>query len=442
MKFALTLFLAAASLLTAEPAAQLWDERAPLLKADEIPVLQDARFTVIKPYEFNKDGYRFLHGVALCFHKGRLYASFGHNKGGENTDTEEGRFCVSDDDGKTWGGVRTIDSGDGPVGVSHGAFLSHGGTLWAFHGAYTGTMQGVHTRAYVLDETTEQWQPKGTVIEGGFWPMQEPQKMEDGNWIMAGLKVGAGDPAIVAISHGEDLTKWDVVPIPQAKELKKMWGESTVIVNGKRVTNIARYGDTAEALVATSEDYGRTWGEMRASNLPMTTSKPIAGTLSTGQRYLVCTTTADSGKRRSPSTIAVSGPGETVFSKVFVIRHAEFPSGPGESNKGAALSYPYAVEHDGKHVFDAACQPGSQLDAICIDVSNEGVAHYRSKTAAVTPSALVKNPYTQKLTRSEFLVPTEIMKRGENQIAIAVNRKGPFPPSTFVKVEKVEMHLK
>jgi hypothetical protein len=34
------------------------------------------------------------------------------------------------------------------------------------------------------------------------------------------------------------------------------------------------------------------------------------------------------------------------------------------------------------------------------------------------------------------------MKRGENQIAIAVNRKGPFPPSTFVKVEKVEMHLK
>jgi len=31
------------------------------------------------------------------------------------------------------------------------------------------------------------------------------------------------------------------------------------------------------------------------------------------------------------------------------------------------------------YVFDAACHPGSQLDAICIDVSNEGVAHYRSK---------------------------------------------------------------
>jgi hypothetical protein len=334
--------------MAAEPAAPLWDERAPLLKTAELPVLHGARFSVIKPYEFNKDGYRFLHGVALCFHKGRLYASFGHNQGGENTDTEEARFCVSQDDGKTWGEVRTMDAGDGPVGVSHGAFLSHNGTLWAFHGAYTGTMKGVHTRAYVLDETTQQWQSKGTVIEGGFWPMQEPQKMEDGNWIMAGLKVGAGDPAIVAISHGEDFTQWDLVPIPQAKVLKKMWGESTVIVNGKRVTSLSRYGGGAEALIATSEDYGRTWSEMRPSNLPMATSKPIAGTLSTGQRYLVCTTTADSGKRRSPLTIAVSRPGETLFSKVFVIRHAEFPGGPGESNKGAALSYPYAVEHDGK----------------------------------------------------------------------------------------------
>ncbi|MGZ0174656.1 MAG: LamG-like jellyroll fold domain-containing protein [Planctomycetales bacterium] len=325
----------------------LWDNRVPILKAAELPMLKYVRFSVIKPYEFDNDGYRFLHGVGLCFHKGRLYASFGHNQGGENTDTEEARFCVSDDEGKTWSDVRTIDSGEGPVGVSHGAFLSHNGTLWAFQGAYTGTMSGVHTRAYVLDEASDQWQPKGTVIEDGFWPMQQPQQMEDGNWIMAGLKVGEGNPAIVAISHGDDFTSWDVVSIPQATGLN-MWGESTVIVSGKQITNISRYGDKAEALVATSEDYGRTWSEMRPSNLPMTTSKPIAGMLSSGQRYLVCTTTVDSGKRRSPLTIAVSRPGESLFSKVFVIRHAEFPDGPGESHKSAALSYPYAIEHDGK----------------------------------------------------------------------------------------------
>ena len=80
----------------------------------------------------------------------------------------------------------------------------------------------------------------------------------------------------------------------------------------------------------------------------MAASKPYCGTLSTGQRYLICTTTADSGNRRSPLTIAVSRPGEKTFSRVFVIRHAVFPDGPGPSHANASLCYPYAVEHDGK----------------------------------------------------------------------------------------------
>lgn len=323
-------------------------------KAAELPALQNVRFSVIKPYEFKKDGYRFLLGVALCFHKGHLYASFGHNKGGENTDTEEARYRVSEDEGRTWSAVKTIASGEPGLAVSHGVFLSHQGSLWAFHGSYRGTMQGVHTRAYRLNETTGEFEKLGVVIEGGFWPMQEPQKMVNGNWIMAGISArgdapaGGTHPAAVAISRGDDFTKWDLVIIPPAEDLGGMWGESAVIVDGKRVTNISRYGAKSRALVATSEDYGRTWTTMRPSDLPMATSKPYASILSTGQRYLVCSTTADGGAYRAPLTIAVSRPGETLFSKVFVIRHANFPDGPGESHPGAALAYPYAVEHEGK----------------------------------------------------------------------------------------------
>jgi len=129
-----------------------------------------------------------------------------------------------------------------------------------------------------------------------------------------------------------------------------VWGESAVIVEGKRITNLSRYGADARALTATSEDYGRTWTAMRPSNLPMATSKPYAGVLSTGQRYLVCSTSADGGGRRSPLTIAVSEPGEEKFRGVFVVRHAAFPEGPGESHRNAALSYPYAIEHDG-HLY-------------------------------------------------------------------------------------------
>ena len=86
---------------------------------------------------------------------------------------------------------------------------------------------------------------------------------------------------------------------------------------------------------------------MRPSNLPLATSKPIAGRLSNGQRYLIGSTSADGGKRRAPLTIAVTRPGENVFSRVFVIRHAEFPAGPGESHARASLSYPYAIELEG-----------------------------------------------------------------------------------------------
>jgi hypothetical protein len=190
------------------------------------------------------------------------------------------------------------------------------------------------------------------VVDAGFWPMQEPQKMPDGNWIMAGTRISngyavAGDLPAVAISKGDDLTQWEMVVIPRAHGTGKIWGESTVLVEGKRIINIARYGTKALALASVSEDHGRTWTPAAPSNLPMATSKPYAGILSTGQRYLVCTTTADTGGRRSPLTIAVSKPGESAFSKVFVIRTSLFEGTPGVSAANADFSYPYAVEHEG-----------------------------------------------------------------------------------------------
>jgi hypothetical protein len=154
------------------------------------------------------------------------------------------------------------------------------------------------------------------------------------------------NPAAVAISHGEDFTKWDFVLIP-APEGIKMWGESGIIVDGADVLSIARYGAKALALISRSTDHGRTWTTSAESNLPMAQSKPCAGLLSNGQRYLVCTTAASNGGRRAPLTIAVSKPGETLLSKVFVVRHAESSSG-GESSAQVALSYPCATEHEDK----------------------------------------------------------------------------------------------
>jgi hypothetical protein len=334
----------------------LWDDTLTLPKAAELTQVAGVKFHVIKKPRPDTDDCKFTLGVGLVWHKGKLYASYAYNKGNENTPAEEAHVRVSSDGGKTWEPSVVMDAGEGDLAVSHGVFLSHGDKLWAFMGAFyahTQLYHRVHTRAYRLNETTDAWEPQGAVVDGGFWPMQEPQKMADGNWIMAGFRIGGqygqpGNPPAVAISKGDDFTKWEMVVIPPAPGLGTIWGESTVIVEGKRILNIARYGKKAVTLLSVSEDHGRTWTRTAPSNLPMATSKPYAGILSTGQRYLVCTTTADTGGSRSPLTIAVSRPGETVFSKVFLIRTSVFEGTPGVSAANADFSYPYAVEHEGK----------------------------------------------------------------------------------------------
>ncbi|NLS96223.1 MAG: cycloinulo-oligosaccharide fructanotransferase [Planctomycetaceae bacterium] len=329
----------------------LWQPDRAVPKSAECPFVEGVEYVVVKAREPEVDGYNWLHGAAVCWHGDRLYATFGHNQGHENTATEVARGRMSADGGRTWGPVFGIDDGDtANPAVSHGVLLSHGGELWAFHGAFHDRRQKLHTRAFVLDQASGVWQPRGVVAEGSFWPLQEPLKMDDGNWIMAGICVSdrqdaADNPAAAAISRGDDFTRWDVVRIPKPEGLN-MWGESTVVADGPEVLNIARWG-TPFALAALSKDFGRTWTETRETNLPMAASKPYAGTLSTGQRYLVGTTTADSGNRRSPLTIAVSRPGAKVFSKIYRIRDAVC-EGPGESDLKCRLSYPYAVEHEGK----------------------------------------------------------------------------------------------
>lgn len=334
----------------------LWDDTQKVPKAAELPQVKDAEFYVIKQQRPDNDGCNFTLGVGLVWHKEKLYASYGFNKGEENTPTEEAHVRVSDDGGKTWGPPGVIDAGDSDLGVSHGVFLSHGGKLWAFMGAFYAHNElyhRVHTRAYLLNETSGQWEPRGAIVDGGFWPMQEPLKLADGNWIMAGLRISgqfgqAGNVPAVAISEGDDFTKWNLVVIPVAPILGNLWGESTVIVENDRILNIARYGKKAVAIVSTSGDHGRTWTPAAQSNLPMATSKPYAGTLSTGQRYLICTTTADTGGKRSPLTIALSEPGKSIFSKIVLIRTSVFDGTPGVSSLKADFSYPYAVEHAGK----------------------------------------------------------------------------------------------
>lgn len=341
----------------------LWDPLRPIPKRNELPPIEGLRFSIVKERRPEVDGYRWLHGAAIVRHKGVLYTSWGHNKGEENTVTEvvQGRRSV--DDGRTWLPMEMIAPGDANFGVSHGVFLSHRDRLWAFLASFTAPRRDTKVRVYVLDERANRWDRHRIVVSEGFWPMAEPLKMDDGNWIMAGITVAGKYPAAVAISHGEDLADWEVVEIPQAEALGRMWGESAVIVQSAEVTCIARYGAQGLALASTSKDYGRTWTPMRESNLPMTPAKPYAGILSTGQRYLIGTICADAGMRRTPLSIAVSAPGRREFSKIYKI--ASIPKGTNLAGDQPHLSYPYAVEYDDclYVIYSAALESGNQNNA-------------------------------------------------------------------------------
>src|SRR5690606_20334878 len=89
-----------------------------------------------------------------------------------------------------------------------------------------------------------------------------------------------------------------------------------------------------------------TWAQAQRSNLPMVTSKPDSGMLSTGQWFAVINI-----ESRSNLMIAVGKPGEKGLSKLYKVRYGAPPI-KKYAYQGDVMpydyAYPYAMEHDGK----------------------------------------------------------------------------------------------
>lgn len=326
--------------------------------SEKLPEASGARFHLIKAYEPERDGYHWLKGVALAVAGDRLVATFGHNAcaSGENNATEVTNARISDDCGRTWSPVHTVDAPEGELATSHGVLLARGDEVWAFNGAFYGTGRAggrVHTRACVADAATiaagsPVWTRRGVVAWDGFWPLQEPLLMDDGRYVVAGASVGGGEggntiPA-VALVDADDLTAWEVVRIPCPT---RIWGESTIILQGPDLLLVSRSNrERLSALVSRSHDYGRTWSDLEWRDLPMADSKPYAGTLSDGRHYLINTVCADVGTSgRNPLSILVGGPGRMEFDTAYRLIDARWPL-PGAEGY-THWAYPYAVEHDG-----------------------------------------------------------------------------------------------
>jgi predicted neuraminidase len=328
----------------------LWDPQVPFPEYDQmldLPVVTHVQVERAQP-----DGFHYLHEPAITWHKDVLYAGWANHRLFEaNVKEELLRGRRSTDGGLTWGPAATwvepplLDS----ESYNHPVLMEHQGKLWGFFTHWQ--KEQPRAEIFVLDEAKQQWQPQQAHIPG-FIPFTPPRKLRDGNWIIGGELSWL--EAAVALSHGDDFTKWDVVQLPRPKEMKLLFPETTLLERGAELIAICRPRNAKTAPCAVSKDGGRTWTQLTLSNFPLAASKPLCGRLSTGQQYLI---TDNLEQGRCLLSIAVTAPGGDKFCRIWKIRHQQTPlrrllgspSGKRTHIGGnTEWSYPAAIEHDGK----------------------------------------------------------------------------------------------
>lgn len=327
----------------------LWKPGLPLPSRDSMTYPTGAVHGVV--HRAGADGSNFLHDAAIVRHKDFLLAAWYNCPQGEMVGQSLIRGKRSRNEGRIWSAIEVIAADTQRRGILYVpvAFLSHGGTLYAFVTNMQGGPDLVHCcEVFALDESSGRWNSRGQMA-GPFLPNCAPLKMADGNFLMAGRMADrpGQKPTIpaAAISRGERVAEpWTLVRLLPTGRLPDgrliPCPETTAIVEEAKVTALVRR-ESGNSLVFESGDYGRTWSGPKEHNLPMAGSKIWAGTLSTGQRYAVYN--APTGAYRDLLVIAVSRPGETALSRMWKLRDGYCPA----LKCGPEWSYPATVEHDG-----------------------------------------------------------------------------------------------
>lgn len=347
-------------------ADDIWAMDRPLPDYRNMRILRQVEHRRI--HECDAD-YRFLLGVSIVEHKGVYFSAWGASEKDEN-DAKSIFAYKTSKDALVWSAMKPVTPKPvGPDAHGHGVLLSTDDTLWAFapraHFADIMEYPNLRMEVFRFNEARQAWESKGESAPG-FWPLCEPQKMDDGNWIMGGAVPHRAPrcDAAVAISQGDDLTKWMVVTIPFQKVT---WGETTVLVDGPQVRAFIRpSADDLPLITAVSRDFGRTWSTQTNSNLPVSASKPYAGKLSSGLCYLIVNIPVPGLGARDTLAIVLSRPGSAVFTDLRVIRQGKLPlprtSGAGI---GEQWAYPYAIERNGKlYVVYAGTKENAELSVI------------------------------------------------------------------------------
>lgn len=328
----------------------VWDPAVPFPSYQEMCDLDIVTHVCVERAQ--PGGYHYLHEATIAWHKDRFYLGWANHRTREDNNRNEIiRGCTSFD-GLHWSKpeiwVPIPAPQSGAESLNHPLLFSHEGELYGFFVAWHEDYPT--TELYILDQKGRwQYQPGCDIPR--FLPFCVPQLLSDGNWAIGGENYWF--ESAVAISKGNDLTKWEVVNATRPEKFRLLFPESALVNQDDRLLLISRTNNTLTAPVSESRDCGRTWSPLCLSNFPIAPSQPFSGRLSTGQNYLI---TNSLEEKRALLTIAVTGPEGGMFRRIFKLRHQQWPArrlwgGYGDGS-GVGMptewSYPSAIEHEGK----------------------------------------------------------------------------------------------
>lgn len=302
--------------------------------------------------------YRFLHEPRLAMFRDTLFVNFSNAPLLESEPAQVMRGRRSGDAGRSWGDVEMVAPGfaDGRRRHETAPLLALGDTLWAFVGRYDyGSKHSLGMEIYRLAPDGSRFAPASDgLVAPGFVPFVAPQRLPDGNWIIGG-HIRHATQAAVAISNGDDMLRWTIVPV--GYNMHPGIPETALLVTDTAVVALIRPAKGQPTVgVAVSYDCGRSFGPTEPSDLPAIDTKLFAGSLSTGHRYVIFNATDRSGLAgelpRHRLLIGVMPPGDIApFHRVFtVIEDAPAELGLAAIGEVAPLNawaYPEAVEAEG-----------------------------------------------------------------------------------------------
>lgn len=329
----------------------VWDPAVPFPSPREmcdLDIVTHVCVTRAKP-----GGYHYLHEASIAWHRDRFYACWANHRTAETGDHDELVRGSTSLDALHWSEPEIWAQSPltGATSINQPRLFSFGDKLYAFLTCW-GEEHAPRTEIFIHNDSTGEWEWRQDSTIPVFVPFCTPQRMDNGNWIIGGSSHWS--EAAVAISDGDDLTRWEKVVIPRPDSIKILFPETAIVNRGNnRLLAVCRPPNretTLTAPVSESLDGGRTWTCLDWSNFPLSDSEPFSGRLSTGQNYLL-TNSLETEEGRGLLSIAVTGREGGLFRRIFKLRHQHWPQirlFKNNLGRSTEWSYPTAIEHDGK----------------------------------------------------------------------------------------------